>query len=540
MDNFIPVANPKANYLSHKEEIDNAIQSVLSSGQYILGKQVLGFEKEFSEYLGTSFCIGVASGTDALTIALKAVGLEVGDEVITVSHTAVATIVGIERAGGIPVLIDIDSSYCMNPEKILPAITDKTKIILPVHIYGQPANMITICSIAKKNNLKIVEDCAQAAGASIDGKKIGTFGDAAAFSFYPTKNLGAIGDGGAVITDDTNTAYIARQLREYGWNENHICMRRGLNSRLDEIQAVILRVKLKYLDGENRRRLEIAQKYLNGLASIESVFHLFVMQTDGRYILREFLRKNKVCTSFHYSKPIHLQYIYKNIKKDLLSNTEKLYEKILTLPLYPEMTNEQVDKIYSLVNQSWEFDNPWLHGSNKLREPPLLDVVNGKDILFATKSILDRHDIKFWLSYGTCLGAVRDKIFIKGDTDIDIAIYFEDRDKVLSIILEFEERDLNLIRMTWNGCLLTFRKGNDYIDIYVYKKTEKGWQTPDFENMQKDYFDKLDSISFLGKEFLIPQNVEDYLSYFYGADWRIPQLVSATQNFDEKIKYYNL
>ena len=263
-NNFISIANPKANYISYKEEIDEAIRSVLSSGQYILGEQVSKFEKEFAEYLGNSFCVGVASGTNALSIALRIVGVLPGDEIITVSHTAVATIVAIENISAVPVFIDIDiDTFCMDVGKIKNAITNKTKAILPVHIYGQPADMERICVIAKENNLKVVEDCAQAVGAFIGEKKVGTFGDASAFSFYPTKNLGAIGDGGAVVTNNRNTANIARQLRQYGWDENRICQRKGVNSRLDEIQAAILRVKLKYLDEDNEK-LYILSNHFSG------------------------------------------------------------------------------------------------------------------------------------------------------------------------------------------------------------------------------------------------------------------------------------
>ena len=343
---FIPVANPKANYISHKEEIDKTIQFVLSSGQYILGEQVSEFEKEFAKYLGAKYCIGVASGTDALSIALKSVGVQSGDEVITVLHTAVATIAAIENIGAIPIFIDIDSiTYCMKPEKIIPAITNKTKAILPVHIYGRPANMNRICIIAKENNLRVVEDCAQAAGASIDGRKVGTFGDAAAFSFYPTKNLGAIGDGGAVVTNDKDTTNIIGQLRQYGWDENRVCQRKGFNSRLDEIQAAILRVKLKYLDEDNQKRINIAQEYLGGISD-GNIYHLFVLESSVRNSLRKFLKGRDIGTAIHYlQQPIY--------KRDNLPNTERISDEILSIPMYPELTKEQIKRVCSAL-QEWK------------------------------------------------------------------------------------------------------------------------------------------------------------------------------------------
>lgn len=348
---FIPVANPKANYISHKEEIDNAIQSVLSSGWYILGKQVLKFEEEFAKYLGVSFCIGVASGTDALSIALKAVGIHLGDEVITVSHTAVATIAAIENIGAIPIFVDIDiDTFCIDVSKIENVITEKTKVILPVHIYGQPADINRICVIAEENNLKVVEDCAQAVGASTEGKKVGTFGDAAAFSFYPTKNLGAIGDGGAVVTNNVDIANIAKQLRQYGWDENRICKRKGANSRLDEIQAAILRVKLKYLDGDNQKRLSIAREYYPNI-SVESVYHLFVIRTNVRDSLIKFFKAKDIGTAIHYPLPIHLQPIYKG--DNCLPNTERVSSEIASLPMYPELTEEQIKRVCFAL-QEWE------------------------------------------------------------------------------------------------------------------------------------------------------------------------------------------
>jgi len=356
---FIPVSNPKANFLAHKKEIAAAIMRVLLSGRYILGNEVKAFEKEFAEYIGTKFCVGVSCGTDAITLALKAVGISKEDEVITVSHSSVATVVGIEQASALPVFVDIDPlTYCMDVNKICSVITDKTKAILPVHIYGQSADMNGICSIAKKNNLKVVEDCAQAVGAEIKGKKVGTFGDAAAFSFYPTKNLGAVGDGGAVTTNFSGVADVMMQLRQYGWKERQVSSICGMNFRLDEIQAAILRVKLPYLPAENARRRRIAKHYSSGIDNKQiflqkritetlHAMHLFVVRCEKRDDLQKFLSKKNIGTTIHYPKAIHQQpaYAERICGYDNLENTEMLCNNILTLPMYPELTDIEVERI---------------------------------------------------------------------------------------------------------------------------------------------------------------------------------------------------
>jgi dTDP-4-amino-4,6-dideoxygalactose transaminase len=364
-DNFIPVANPKAQLTPHKAEIHEAIKKVLSRGCYILGEEVKNFEKEFANFIGAKFCIGVASGTDAVSLALKAVGVSAGDEVITVSHSAVATVAAIEQAGGVPVFVDIDAeTRCIDPDKIGPAISGRTKAILPVHIYGQPAPMEEIVSIARQNNLKVVEDCAQAHGAEIAGKKVGTFGDAAAFSFYPTKNLGALGDGGAVVTSSFETAENVRWFREYGWKERYVSSMPGLNSRLDEIQAAILRIKLRYLSQGNVCRRKIAERYCMAIdnggvippAHIKHTLHamhLFVVQCPQRDALQKFLKDKGISTAIHYPKAIHQQPAYAaRIRGSTnLPCTENLYKSILTLPMYPELTDSQVENICSALGQ---------------------------------------------------------------------------------------------------------------------------------------------------------------------------------------------
>lgn len=363
---FIPVANPRAAFDALRPEIMTAVQNVLDSGSYILGEETKHFEEEFARFLGARYCIGVASGTDALTLALFALGVSGGDEVITVSHSAVATIAAIERAGATPVFADIDPlTRCLDPEKIHPLISPKTKVILPVHIYGQPAAMAPILALAKQYGLKVIEDCAQAHGAEIDGVKVGVWGDAAAFSFYPTKNLGAYGDGGAVVTNSSETAHRLMHLRQYGWNEHRNSLMPGFNSRLDELQAAILRVKLRHLARDNERRAAIARAYetsVDGssilfpplIEKTTHAFHLFVVECGDRESLRNAFHEHCIGTAIHYPLPVHQQTAYAGRIRgsDHLPHTESLYRRILTLPMYPELTDQQVKRICSTL-QSW-------------------------------------------------------------------------------------------------------------------------------------------------------------------------------------------
>ena len=248
-------ANHLSNYLSHKEEIDTAVSKVLSSGWYILGNEVSLFEQEFANYVGVKYGVGVGSGTEALHVALLSCGVSSRDEVITVSHTAVATVSAIELCGAKPVFVDINpQSYTMEPNQVESVITSHTKAIVPVHLYGHPVEIEPILAIAKRHGLMVIEDCAQAHGAIYKDKKVGSWGDIAAFSFYPTKNLGALGDGGIVVTNNPNLYERAKLIRQYGWKKRYISDISGMNSRLDELQASVLRVKLKYLDMENEKR----------------------------------------------------------------------------------------------------------------------------------------------------------------------------------------------------------------------------------------------------------------------------------------------
>ena len=263
---MIHSSNPKAQYLAHKDEIDSAIQGVLSKGQLILGENVYAFEKEFSEYIGSKYSIGVGNGTDALFLAMRAMEFGPGDEVIAPSHTATATIASIAMTGATPVLTDVNPvHHTLDPSSISKAITPNTKGVMAVHMYGQPADMDKILDITRQNGLKLIEDCAQAPGAIYKNRRVGSIGDVGCFSFYPTKNLGALGDGGAVVTSDTFLAEKIRKLRQYGWDEKRVSQYIGLNSRLDELQAAVLRVKLKYLEKDNARRVVLANKYKEAL-----------------------------------------------------------------------------------------------------------------------------------------------------------------------------------------------------------------------------------------------------------------------------------
>ena len=357
-------SNPRAQFLSHKDEIDSAISSVLERGRYVLGEEVSRFERAFAGYIGVARGIGTGSGTEALHIALAACGIGPGDEVITVSHTAVATAAAIELSGGRPRFVDIEPRcYTMDPERVEAAITSKTKAILPVHIYGQPAAMEPILALARANDLWVIEDCAQAHGAWYSGKRVGSLGDVGCFSFYPTKNLGAMGDGGMVVTDNEELAERAAALREYGWAERYVSQVRGWNSRLDEIQAAILHAKLKYLDEDNVRRRCLADRYDSELGETglelpvaregtTPVYHLYVVRSRRRDQLLDFLRRNRIMASIHYPVPIHLQPAYRDRKKPIaLPETEKAASQILSLPIYPELELSDLKKITDLIKE---------------------------------------------------------------------------------------------------------------------------------------------------------------------------------------------
>lgn len=328
---------------------------VMGRGWYILGEEVQAFEREFAEYLGVQHAVGVGSGTEALHVALKAIGVQAGDEVITVSHTAVATVSAIELAGGIPVFADIEEGfYTIDPQSAENLITPRTKAIVAVHLYGQPADMDGLCSIAKRHGILLVEDCAQTHGAEYKNRKVGSIGDIGCFSFYPTKNLGAIGDGGMVVTNNAEFAQRAKLMREYGWSQRYISSVVGWNSRLDEIQAAILRVKLRYLDSDNLKRQNLARVYDRELSEAPLMlpkqredsthaYHLYVIGAHNRNELQARLDSKGVVALVHYPYPIHLQPAYKSrLRCDNLSRTERAAQTVLSLPMYPELTEEEV------------------------------------------------------------------------------------------------------------------------------------------------------------------------------------------------------
>ncbi|MDD5261019.1 MAG: DegT/DnrJ/EryC1/StrS family aminotransferase [Methylacidiphilales bacterium] len=362
---MIPTADFKRIYAGNKEAFDLAFRRVLDSGWFILGQEVEAFEREFSAYMGGGHTVGVGSGTDAIEIALRSLGVGPGDSVITVSHTAVATIAAIERCGAEPVFADIEpASYTLCPESLERVagafVSKKPKAVVAVHLYGQPANMERILEITQKRGLLLVEDCAQAHGAADRSGKAGTFGDAAAFSFYPTKNLGAFGDGGAVFTRDAHRAELFREIRQYGWIERYVSVSRGVNSRLDELQAALLRVRLRDLDADNQRRAEIAARYDDALrgtsiippavspATLRHVYHQYVVSCARRDALKAHLNANEVATAILYPVPVHLQpaYLHRYACDPAgLPHTEAAAGRILSLPVYPELREGEVAQV---------------------------------------------------------------------------------------------------------------------------------------------------------------------------------------------------
>ena len=375
---MIPVANPLAAYQHYRPELDAAFQSVMQSGRYILGPEVEAFEAEFAAYLGVRFAVGVASGTEALWLALRALELQPGDEVIVPSLTASATVTAIVESDAVPVFAEIrDSDLTINaaqlesllsegPQGRSRRMTDRTRAIMPVHLYGNPADMTAITQFAKQHDLRVIEDCAQAHGARHAGQPVGTFGEVAAWSFYPTKNLGAFGDGGMVTTHDPEIAARLRRLREYGWRERYHSSEHGWNSRLDEVQAALLRVRLRHLEADNARRREIAAMYRAALpptlrspacaSSDLGVEHLFVMRSSHlrRDELSQKLKEAGVGTGIHYPIPCHLQQAYARFGggPNSLPLTEHAANEVLSLPMYPELSDEEVKRVIAAVLQA--------------------------------------------------------------------------------------------------------------------------------------------------------------------------------------------
>lgn len=364
---MVPLVDLRRQYKDIKDEVRKAVDEVLESGEYILGENVRKFEQEFANYCGVKYGVGVNSGSDALTIALSAVGVKSGDEVITAPNSFVSTANCIVFCGARPIFVDIDQETLnLDPEKLKDAITQKTKAIIVVHFHGHPADMDAIKEIAERYNIKIIEDACQAHGALYKGRKVGMLGDVACFSFYPTKNLGGYGDGGMIVTNNDELADKARSLRNYGRVAPYVYKILGYNSRLDELQAAILRVKLKYLDKWNdkrRRNASIYSQYLSEISEIavpiekeyaKHVYWVYAIRTKRRDEIQNFLNKNGIETMIHYPIPIHLQECYSHLgySEGAFPIAEKSSKEMLSLPMFPELTEEEIRYVVQVIKQA--------------------------------------------------------------------------------------------------------------------------------------------------------------------------------------------
>lgn len=390
---MIPAMNVTRQYASIQDELDKAALDVLHGGQYILGKTVESFEKAFAAYCGVEYAVGVGNGSDALVMALKACGVKPGDEVITTAMSFSATAEAITSVGATPVFADCTrDTYCIDPEDVEKKVTDKTKAIIPVHLYGQCADMDVLNRIAKEHGLKVIEDCAQAAGATYKGKKAGSLGDVGCVSFFPTKNLGGAGDGGIIVTNNENIYRQCCAFRAHGSGldglytygvQNGIEVKEedvdfngnlpkyfnfvtGYNSRLDALQAAILNVKLPYLDGWNERRREIAKQYDERITNPAiskpvvaedntHIYYVYAITTEKRDELRNYLKENEITSGVYFPVPFHLQVVYKDLgyKKGDIPNAEFVGDHSMVLPMFPELTQEEIDKVIDTVNR-WE------------------------------------------------------------------------------------------------------------------------------------------------------------------------------------------
>lgn len=357
----IPFNSFDREYLFFKDDVQSAINRVLESGWYILGKECDSFEKELSIFMDVPYCVTVANGTEAISLALRAHEIGYGDEVITTAMTAYPTIVGIVETGATPVLVDIDKrTGLIDISKIESAITSKTKALMPVHMYGQSCDMTAIVEITRKNKLVLIEDCAQSIGAKWKDKMTGSFGESAALSFYPTKNLGAYGDGGAVVTKNEAVYEKLKKLRNYGQSVRYYHEELGINSRLDELQAAILRVKLVHLEKRIERRRQIAKYYdenVTGVAhAIEQMdayhtYHLYVVSCENRERFMKYLESKGIETLIHYPIPVHRQKAFKQGKEYTMPVAEKYTREVLSIPMYPELTDIEVEYIVNTVNK---------------------------------------------------------------------------------------------------------------------------------------------------------------------------------------------
>lgn len=360
----IPFVDLKAQYASLRAELDEAIGRVMADCDFILGREVQNFESNFAEYLSVGHVITVGNGLDALRLALQALDIGANDEVIIPAHTYIATALAISAVGARPVQVEVDeSSFNINPELIEAALTSRTRAIMVVHLYGQPCDMDPVLEIARKHGLKVVEDACQSHGARYRSKRCGTLGDIGCFSFYPGKNLGAYGDGGAIATHDANLADKLKRLRNYGQIRKYYHTEKGLNSRLDSLQAAVLNVKLKYLDGWNRQRAQNAARYNESLKSVpqvrtpeaqperDHVYHLYVIRIDQRDELQAFLATKGISAQIHYPVPIHLQEAYKELSAQSFPITERISRTALSLPMYAELTPQQIQTVAQAISE---------------------------------------------------------------------------------------------------------------------------------------------------------------------------------------------
>jgi dTDP-4-amino-4,6-dideoxygalactose transaminase len=366
----VPQADPGAGYRAQKAAIDAAVARALGSGWYILGKEGEAFEREYAAWQGAARAIGCANGTDALTLALRGLGIGPGATVVTVSHTAVATVAAIEMVGAVPLLLDIDpDTYTMDAEELDAVLADPPpglppiRAVIPVHIYGQSCDLAPMLAAARKHGVAVIEDCSQAHGATYAGRKVGNHGQVACYSLYPTKNLGALGDGGVLTTDDAQLADRIGAIRQYGWKERYISAEVGVNSRLDELQAAILRVKLEVLDANNARRQAIAAAYDAALAGGRftpparragsgHVFHQYVLRVEDRAALMGRLRAEGIASAIHYPVPVHLQPAYRGrtaLGPAGCAETARAAEQVMSLPMFPELTDLQVERVCTVL-----------------------------------------------------------------------------------------------------------------------------------------------------------------------------------------------
>jgi dTDP-4-amino-4,6-dideoxygalactose transaminase len=362
----IPLFDLVAQYQSIRDEIEQTIQGVLESGVFILGPNVAAFEAEIAAYLGVRYAVGVASGTDALLLTLRAYGVGPGDEVIVPAYTFFATAEVVSQVGATPVFVDIDPrTYCLDVKQLEAKISARTKAIIPVHLYGHPADMAPILELAKKHGLKVIEDNAQALGAEYKGRKTGSLGDAGCLSFFPSKTLGGYGDGGMVVTNDPTLAETVRKLRTHGWRTKYYPEMIGYNSRLDELQAAILRVKLRHLDAWNERRRKIAEQYRALLAGngielpweapyARHVYHLYVIRVKEREAVQERLKAMGIASAVYYPLPLHLVEPYRDLGygPGAFPEAERAAKETLAIPLYPEMTSDQIETVASGVRDA--------------------------------------------------------------------------------------------------------------------------------------------------------------------------------------------